>query len=78
VTNDTTLRTKLYRNFQILFHDELPSLPLFYPVYNYGVRNTINGVSSGPVYDPSDRLKDIASWYILAGHVNPEITPTAQ
>jgi len=28
VTNDYGLRTKLYRNFQIIFHEELPSLPL--------------------------------------------------
>lgn len=77
VTNDYGLRTKLYRNFQILFHEELPSLPLFYPVYNYGVRNTIYGVSIGPIYDPSDRLRDIASWYILAGRTTPGITPTA-
>jgi peptide/nickel transport system substrate-binding protein len=77
VTNDYELRTKLYRNFQILYHEEMPSLPLFYPVYNYGIRNTVYGVTVGPIYDPSDRLKDIATWYILSGRTTLEITPTA-
>jgi peptide/nickel transport system substrate-binding protein len=68
VTNDYTLRAKLYRNFQILFHEQLPSLPLFYPVYNYAIRNTILDVTIGPIYDTSDRLNNINTWYILAAN----------
>ena len=68
VTNDYTLRAKLYRNFQILFHEQLPSLPLFYPVYNYAIRNSILDVTIGPIYEPSDRLNAINSWFILAGN----------
>ena len=37
VTADYTLRTRLYRNFQVVFAKELPALPLFTPVYSYGV-----------------------------------------
>ncbi|HSB03242.1 MAG TPA: peptide ABC transporter substrate-binding protein, partial [Anaerolineales bacterium] len=37
VTADYTLRTRLYRNFQVVFSKELPALPLFAPVYSYGV-----------------------------------------
>lgn len=76
VTNDQELRTKLYRNFQVLFHEELPSLPLFYPVYNYAVKETINNVSIGPIYEPSDRLNAINTWYILAGKTEAEQTAT--
>lgn len=66
VMNDYTLRAKLYRNFQILFHDQLPSLPLFYPVYNYAIRNTILDVTIGPIYEASDRLNNINTWFMLA------------
>lgn len=68
VSNDYTLRAKLYRNFQILFHEQLPSLPLFYPVYNYAVRNTILDVTIGPIYEVSDRLNNLNTWFILAAN----------
>ncbi|MFZ3070537.1 MAG: peptide ABC transporter substrate-binding protein [Anaerolineaceae bacterium] len=78
VSNDLTVRTKLYRNFQVLFHDELPSLPLFYPIYNYAVKDTIYNVSIGPIYEPTDRLNNLHTWYILAGKslTEPTTTPT--
>ncbi len=79
INADQAERTRLYRNFQGIFHDELPSLPLFYPVYNYGVKNTIQNVSIGPLFDPSDRFTDINEWYILTSNRNtpgaPEPTP---
>ncbi len=75
VTNDMVLRTKLYRNFQVLFHEEIPSLPLFYPIYNYAVKDTIKGVSIGPIYEPSDRFALINTWYILSSS-DTASTPT--
>ncbi len=65
VTADYTLRTRLYRNFQVVFSKELPALPLFAPVYSYGVDAQVQGVQVGPLYDPSDRLATFASWYLL-------------
>lgn len=59
-------RERLYRNFQVLFQEELPSLPLFYPVFNYAVRSNINGISVAPLHDNSGRLNTIENWYILA------------
>lgn len=61
------LRTRLYRNFQVLFDEELPSLPLFYPVYNYAVKDSINDLQFGPLYNPADRFNSVQSWYILTG-----------
>lgn len=63
---DYGARSRLYRNFQVVFQEELPSLPLFYPVYNYAVEAKINGISIGPFFDYSDRFNTIQSWYILA------------
>ncbi len=62
---DFTVRTRHYRNFQVIFEKELPSLPLFYPVYNYGVDAQVRGVQIASLYDPSDRFSQIGSWYLV-------------
>lgn len=66
VNPDVDMRTRLYRNFQVLFAEELPSLPLFYPIYNYGITDKVKDVSIGPVYDPADRFNAVNTWYILS------------
>ncbi|HJS18934.1 MAG TPA: peptide ABC transporter substrate-binding protein [Anaerolineales bacterium] len=65
VTADYDLRTRLYRNFQVVFGKELPALPLFVPVYSYGVDNEVQGVQVGALYDPSDRFSTFTDWYLL-------------
>ncbi|MEP6894704.1 MAG: peptide ABC transporter substrate-binding protein [Chloroflexota bacterium] len=65
VTADYTLRAKLYRNFQIVFAKELPSLPLYVPVYSYGVDSQVQGVQIGALFDPSDRFSTFTNWYLL-------------
>ncbi len=74
---DIALRVRLYRNFQILFAEDMPSLPLFYTVFNYGMKNAIKNVSIGPVYDPADRFNAVNTWYILSDTTPSQtITPT--
>ncbi len=79
ITSDLDERTKAYRNFQVRFTTEMPALPLFYPVYSYGVDAQVRGVRMGPLFDMSDRLKTITSWY-LSGRRSvttpAETTPT--
>lgn len=58
-------RAKYYRNFQIIFSQELPALPLFYPVYTFGVDKGIQGVRVGPLFEPSDRFANITEWYLF-------------
>jgi peptide/nickel transport system substrate-binding protein len=65
VTTDYTLRTRLYRNFQVVFAKELPALPLFIPVYTYAVDSQVQGVQVAALYDPSDRLATFNSWYLI-------------
>jgi peptide/nickel transport system substrate-binding protein len=62
---DFTIRARLYRNFQVVFAKELPSLPLYYPVYSYGVDAQVRGVQVAPLYDTSDRLAFIDDWYLV-------------
>jgi peptide/nickel transport system substrate-binding protein len=63
---DTGERAKLYRNFQVVFSEELPALPLFYPVYNFAVDKSVQGIRLGSWYDTSDRFSNITEWYLLA------------
>lgn len=58
-------RTRLYRNFQVLFAKELPSLPLFYPIYTFGVDAQVLGVQVPPMFDSSDRYAAISQWYLV-------------
>ena len=63
---DFTVRARLYRNFQVVFAKELPSLPLYYPVYSYGIDAQVHGVQGAvTLYDTSDRLGFINTWYLL-------------
>ncbi|MCC7119683.1 MAG: peptide ABC transporter substrate-binding protein [Anaerolineales bacterium] len=64
-TADFTDRARLYRNFQVIFSKELPSLPLYYPVYTYAVDSQVQGVQVAPLYDTSDRLALISEWYLV-------------
>ena len=73
VTTDIAERAKADRNFQVRYTTEMPALPLFYPVYSYAVDQQVQGVSMGPLYDLSDRLNNVAKWYLIARR--PAATP---
>lgn len=78
VTVNVDERLRLYRNFQAHFSRELPALPLFYPVYTYGVDEQVQGVAMGPLFTPSDRFATITEWFLLAtGRVQESLNPTA-
>jgi peptide/nickel transport system substrate-binding protein len=75
VTTDFGLRTRLYRNFQVIFARELPALPLYAPVYSYGVSDNVLGVQVPPLYDTSDRFLLVTQWYLVIRRAL-EPTPT--
>jgi len=64
--NERQERTRLYRNFQVRFVDQMPALPLFYPVYTYGVSEDVNGVRIGPLFHPADRLRTVPDWFLFS------------
>ena len=66
VTWDMTERLRLYRNFQVIFASELPSLPLYFTVYNYAVDEGVLGVRVGPLFDSSDRFLTVTDWYLIS------------
>jgi peptide/nickel transport system substrate-binding protein len=72
VTPNRLERTRLYRNFQLHFSRQVPAIPLFYKVYNYGIDQQVVGVQIGPLYDPSDRFDTIYEWALETGPVIEE------
>ncbi len=62
-------RLALYREFQQLFMEQVPALPLYVPVYTYAVDARVHGVQIGPLMKPSDRFLTIANWYVLERRV---------
>ncbi|MCP4139260.1 MAG: peptide ABC transporter substrate-binding protein [Chloroflexi bacterium] len=65
VTADINERARLYRNFQVIFADELPALPLYFPTYTFAVDAQVNGVQAAPLFDTSDRFNNIDDWHLL-------------
>jgi hypothetical protein len=49
----------------VIFEKDLPSLPLYYPVHNYGVDAQVRGVQIAALYDRSDRFSLIRNWYLV-------------
>jgi peptide/nickel transport system substrate-binding protein len=83
ITTDLAERTRLYNNFQVRFTQEMPALTLYYPVYSYAIDVEVQGVSVGPLFDPSDRFNTLAQWFLvtkrsLGGETAETETPTIQ
>jgi len=75
---DIAERGKAYRNFQVRFTNQMPALPLFFPVYSYAIDQSVQGVRMGPLFDTSDRFATILDWFLLAKRsTNLESAPTA-
>jgi len=80
VVADPNIRARLYRNFQVIFARELPALPLYYPIYTFGVDQRVQGVQAVPLFEAADRFNGIASWYLvirrtLEQTVQPTVLP---
>jgi peptide/nickel transport system substrate-binding protein len=72
---DNSQRARMYRNFQVVFQEEMPALPLYNPVSTYAVSRDVQDVSIGPLYDPADRFNSILTWHLLAIPHAPSLAP---
>jgi len=55
-------RTHLYRQFQEKFADQAIAIPLYYPLYTFAVRDTIEGIRLGNLGTAADRFRGIQQW----------------
>ncbi len=68
-TLEQARRIAPYYTFQQIFAQELPSLPLYHPVYTYAVQDTVKNVQLPSLATPADRFKTIKDWYLLTTRV---------
>ncbi len=61
-TTDLDRRQQLYYTFQAIFHDNVPSVLLYYPVYTYFVREKVKGIELGTLFYPSSRFGNVQQW----------------
>jgi hypothetical protein len=60
----------LYYSFQAVFNLDVPSVILYYPVYNYFVRETVEGVDLGTLFYTGSRFRNVHEWTLdSAGQV---------
>jgi len=59
---DRTARKPLYDRFQEVFAQEVPALVLYQPVYTFGVDKRVRNVQTSPMFDPSDRFRNLWQW----------------
>ncbi len=59
---DRTARKPLYDRFQEIFAQEVPALVLYQPVYTFGVDKRVRNVQTSPMFDPSDRFRNLWQW----------------
>lgn len=58
-------RTTRYYHFQQIFADQVPALLLYYHTYTYGISDSVEQVTVGPLTDPSDRFSTISDWFLV-------------
>ncbi len=74
---DEAERKALYAQFQAIFAEELPSLPLFHPLYTYGVSTRVKDVQIGALNAAAERFDNFARWYIDARRIPASQAPAS-
>jgi peptide/nickel transport system substrate-binding protein len=62
--SDPQRRAALYREFQEVFAQELPSLPLFQRTFTYVVDKRLQGVEVGVLFDSGSRFSLVRQWHL--------------
>jgi peptide/nickel transport system substrate-binding protein len=70
--NDPGRRIQLYSEFQRIFGQELPALPLYNDVYTFGMSSGVKDVGIGQLNWPWERFRNAAQWYIATQRVPVE------
>lgn len=73
--SDPGRRFQLYEEFQQIFADELPALPIYFDVYSFGVHDNVKAAQVGRLHTPADRFNTLPTWYVATERVVEEPTP---
>lgn len=73
--NDPGRRIQLYEQFQQIFAQELPALPLYYDVYTFGVSGNVKDVEVGRLNWPWQRFQTADQWHVTSQSVSVEDQP---
>jgi peptide/nickel transport system substrate-binding protein len=63
-TGPPTRRTDLYREFQEIFAQEVPAIPLYVPTVLYVQNASISGVRIARLAQPGDRFWQVQEWFL--------------
>lgn len=66
---DPGRRMQLYAEFQKIFAEELPALPLYFDVYSFGVDKKVRDVTVGRLNEPAERFRTADRWYIVTQRI---------
>lgn len=61
-TSDLDKRQALYYTFQQIFHDDVPSIILYYPVFTYIVSDKVKGIEMGTLFNTGSRFRNVHEW----------------
>ncbi|HET8943140.1 MAG TPA: ABC transporter substrate-binding protein, partial [Dehalococcoidia bacterium] len=61
-SSDLDERQALYYTFQQVFHDDVPSIILYYPVFTYVVTGKVNGIEMGTLFTTASRFRNVHEW----------------
>lgn len=82
LTTDLQQQVQLYRTFQQIFAEEVPSLLIYYPIYTYAVDAQVQQVQLSPMLHTSDRFRNVHEWYLETREVtaseNDELDKTTE
>jgi peptide/nickel transport system substrate-binding protein len=59
-------RRDLYGEFQALFLQDIPSIPLYVPLDSYFVSDRVKNIEPGVLFTPSSRFRNVWEWTIEA------------
>ncbi|MCY4463967.1 MAG: ABC transporter substrate-binding protein [Chloroflexi bacterium] len=59
-------RAEQLRAFQAAFAEQTIAIPLYYPLYTFVARDSIEGMQLGYLSSPADRFRGIQSWTVAA------------
>lgn len=61
-TSDLDQRQALYYTFQQIFHDDVASIVLYYPVFTYFVSDKVDGLEMGTLFNTGSRFRNVHEW----------------